>query len=306
METLLRAQFVFDRVEKTPRPEEKKDLTSFAHGARADVAECPRCSILIRRECDTEPTGVYEEDDYNEDVMKALLPRYISAFRAKEQPYRSLLQAPAQVLEIGPHLGAFMDVAREWDWKPVGVDVGKDTTRFVTSRGYTVHNRPLEECDFAPASFDGVFVWNCFEQIPHPHSLLAEARRITKPGGVLVLRTPNALFYRVCQRRLKEAPDGELALWIVRSLGYNNLLAFPYLHGYEGETLTQLGREHGFRCEAALNSELITLPFPQLPEWVLDENRSAFALLGAWGELDVLEKQGRLTAPWIELIYRAE
>lgn len=305
LETILRAQFVFDRVEKNPKPEERKDLTSFAHGAAASLAECPRCSILVRVEQQNEPNQTYVDDPYDPAAIDRLLPRYIDAFRAKEQPYRSLLAEGATVVEIGPHFGAFLHVARDWGWHSTGIDIGKDTTRYIRDQGFAIQNCSLEECRLPAASHDGVFIWNCFEQIPDAHSTLEEARRILKPGGLLILRTPNALFYRVCQDRLKATPDSDLSLWIVRSLGYNNLLAFPYLYGYSSDSLARLGAAHGFRCEAALNAELITLPFPELPDWVVDENRAAYALIRQWSELEEHERNGRLTAPWIELILRA-
>jgi SAM-dependent methyltransferase len=304
LETLMRAQFVFDRVEKTPRPEQRKDLTSFAHGALATILECPQCCVLVRREQNPEPVRTYEEDEYDAEVMGALLPRYVEAFRAKERPYRSLLPEGARVLEVGPHFGAFLDVAKEWGWHPAGVDIGKDTTRFIQSRGLEIHQCSLEECGFREAEYDGIFVWNCFEQIPDPHTLLDEALRVLKPGGALVLRMPNALFYRVCQQRLKTAPDSELALWIVRALGYNNLLAFPYLYGYDSRSLTEVAEGHGFRTEALLNSELITLPFPELEPWIVEENRAAYALIRTWSELEEQEREGRVTAPWMEGIFR--
>jgi SAM-dependent methyltransferase len=184
------------------------------------------------------------------------------------------------------------------------VDIGKDTTRFIKSRGFEIHQCSLEECGFREAEYDGIFVWNCFEQIPDPHTLLDEARRVLKPGGALVLRMPNALFYRVCQQRLKTAPDSELALWIVRALGYNNLLAFPYLYGYDSRSLTEVAEGHGFRTEALLNSELITLPFPELEPWIVEENRAAYALIRTWSELEEQEREGRATAPWMEGIFR--
>lgn len=304
METLMRSQFVFDRVERTPRAEERKDLTSFAHGALAAILECPRCCVLVRREQQADPTGAYEDDEYDAEVMTALLPRYVEAFQAKEEPYRSLLHEGARVLEVGPHFGAFLDVAKEWGWSAVGVDIGKDTSRFIRSRGYEIHQCALEECGFGDREFDGVFIWNCFEQVPDPHSLLREARRLLEPGGVLVLRMPNALFYRVCQGRLKTAPDGDLSLWIVRALGYNNLLAFPYLYGYDGESLKGIAGEHGFRAEAILNAELITLPFPRLEPWIVEENRAAYALIRTWSELEELEREGRAAGPWMEGIFR--
>jgi SAM-dependent methyltransferase len=305
METLLRTQFVFDRVDKAPEPEERKDLTSFVHSAAAELIECPRCRILVRRQPEGDSLRTYVEDPYKPDVMTHLLPRYIEAFRTREKPYRSLLPAGAEVLEVGPHFGAFMDVAREWGWRPAGVDIGRDTTRFVRSRGFEICDHVLQECGFADQSFDGIFIWNCFEQIQDAHGTLDEVHRLLKPQGLLVLRTPNALFYRVCQQRLKQAPESDLSVWILRALGYNNLLAFPYLYGYDSDSLVELCREHGFRSEAMLNSELIVLPFPQLESWIVEESRAAYALLRTWSDLEAHERAGRLIGPWMEFILRS-
>jgi SAM-dependent methyltransferase len=305
IEGVIRAQFVLDRTEKTPGRAERKDLTDFAHGASARLLECPGCSILVRDEAKAGAVETYVEDAYDPTAMERLLPRYVEAFRDREQPYRALLNPGAEVLEIGPHLGAFLQVATEWGWKPVGVDVGKDTARFVNEHGCVTYNRAVEECRFPDTYFDGAFVWNCFEQIPDPGRTLAEIHRIVKPGGPLVLRTPNALFYSVCERFLRSRDPGEVSNWVMRALGYNNLLAFPYLYGYRSQILNEMAMRRGFSCESAINSELITLPFPELQEWVVEENRATTAVLREWSELQPYESKGELIGPWMEIVYRS-
>jgi ubiquinone/menaquinone biosynthesis C-methylase UbiE len=117
------------------------------------------------------------------------------------------------------------------------IDVGRDTAGFARSKGFVTYRGTLQDCRFPSAHFDAVFVWNCFEQIDEPHLILTEIKRVLKPGGLLLLRTPNALFYRVCQRFLAASPAVDVATWVRRALGYNNLLAFPYLYGYQSQTL---------------------------------------------------------------------
>ena len=90
---------------------------------------------------------------------------------------------------------------------------------------------------------------------------------VLKHGGLLLLRTPNALFYRICQRFLA----------VRRALGYNNLFAFPYLYGYQSQTLVEIAETHGFRCAGKLE----------------------------WSALDPLKTSGQLTGPWIEVFCRA-
>jgi SAM-dependent methyltransferase len=304
LETLMRAQFVLDRTEKTPPREQRKDLTDFAHGSSARILECRRCAVLVRDERDIQPTGVYAEDEYDPSVMERLLPRYVAAYRERETPYRALLEPGARVLEIGPHFGAFLQVATEWGWKPAGVDIGKDTAQFVQDHGYTTYNGAIEACSFPDASFEAVFIWNCFEQIPEPGRTLAEAKRVLKRGGVLVIRTPNAQFYRACELFMRKSDPGEMSNWVIRALGYNNLLAFPYLYGYGSSPVNTLAEQHGFSCESALDSELITLPFPELQDWIVEEARATRAALLDWGELRPYAARSELTGPWMEIIYR--
>ncbi len=302
----MRALFVLDRTERDPGRAERKDLTDFAHGASARLLECRRCAILVRDEDRSGAVETYVQDRYDPAVLERLLPRYVAAFRNRETPYRALLRPAAEVLELGPHLGAFLRVATEWSWKPVGVDVGKDTTRFVNEHGHVTYNQPLEQCRFPDEYFDGVFVWNCFEQIPDPGATLSEIHRIVKPAGPLVIRTPNARFYSVCERFIRSRDPGEVSNWVIRALGYNNLLAFPYLYGYTSSMLNEMTLRHGFVCESAMNSELITLPFPELYDWIVEENRATVAALQDWSELEPYASRGELTGPWMEIVYRAE
>ena len=104
------------------------------------------------------------------------------------------------MLEIGPHFGAFLQVATEWGWSGEGVDIGKDTAAYLTGRGYRIHNCAIQDCGLDPESFDAVFIWNCFEQIEDPHTTLVECRRVLKRGGALLLRTPNARYFEACEQ----------------------------------------------------------------------------------------------------------
>jgi SAM-dependent methyltransferase len=176
---------------------------------------------------------------------------------------------------------------------------------FARSKGLVTYRGTLQDCRFPSAHFDAVFVWNCFEQIEEPHSILTEIKRVLKPGGLLLLRTPNALFYCVCQPFLAASPSGKLATWVRRALGYNDLLAFPYLYGYQSQTLVGIAETHGFQCAGKLNAEVITLTFPVISDWVLEEVCATRAALLEWSELDAFETSGQLTGPWIEVFYRA-
>jgi len=304
-ECRIREAFVRERLAQPVQPEELKDLTDFFHGEQADLLECCGCTLLIRKEHEPPPAEEYSEDTYDPGLMERLYPRYVDAFRAKEEPYRGLLPSGARILEVGSHYGAFLQTATEWGWQAEGVDVGKDTSRFARSKGFTVHAAALEECRFPDASFDGVFIWNCFEQIEKPQSTLEACRRILKDKGVLVVRTPNGLFYSICQALLRDPGlRDEAKEFLLEALGYNNLLGFPYLYGHNRGTLERLIEPYGFRFSGVLNSELLTLPLPQNTAWVEHQERSINTEMRMLANSIIADSSGVATGPWVEMWFR--
>ena len=300
----MREVFVQERLLRPASEDELKDLTDFYHQAKADILSCAECKLLLRNEHER-PEAEYSDDEYDPSVIEHVYPRYLQAFRAKETPYRALVNRNARVLEIGSHYGAFLETAQEWGWRAEGVDIGRDTSGFVRSKGFTVHRQELGDCGFADSAFDGVFVWNCFEQIEDPKPMLRECRRILKPRGVLTLRTPNALFYSICETLLR---NGDLRAqgteFLIEAMGYNNLLGFPYLYGYNAETIERLVEQFGFRREGMLNSELLTLPLPENPAWVEKEERTINDEVRMLTHSVLANREGVLTGPWIEVWFR--
>jgi SAM-dependent methyltransferase len=235
-EMQLRREFFASRLDGPPDPDKQKDWIDVAHGSAAEILICRACEILARRE-DEHPD--FEDDHYETFTMERMLRAHIDAFRAKEALYRPLLPTNAEVIEVGSYVGGFLHVAGEWGWKATGIDVGRDTARFSRAHGYATRHETLAECAFPGASLDGVFLWNCFEQLPDPHTMLDEIRRILKPDGALVVRVPNAAFYIECCAR-PDDPD------VVAALGHANLLGFPHLYGYTPAALHKVVAAHGF------------------------------------------------------------
>ena len=306
-ECRVRERFIQQHLTRPASHSELKDLTEFFHQENADLLVCSTCALLVRDKHELPPAQSYAQDEYDPTVMERLYPQYLASFRRKEVPYRSLLPPAARVLEIGSHYGAFLQTAREWGWCAEGIDIGQDTSRFAQSRGFIVHRCELQDCNYPNSVFDGVFIWNCFEQIDDPKLLLSECRRILKPDGLLTVRTPNGLFYTICKKLLVDPNlPSDTAAFLLEAMGYNNLLGFPYLYGHHRATLERLIAPFGFRPQGMLNSELLTLPLPDHPEWVEREERAVNAEMRILARSVLADDQGALTAPWIEVWFRAE
>jgi hypothetical protein len=295
-----RYDFVHSRVGHRASPTELKDLTDFMHGFPAPLAACSACGVLVRAEEQPRSADHYEEDPNDPALMDHVYPRYVQAFRQKQAVYRDLLPPNSDVLELGSHLGGFLQTAEEWNWRPLGLDVGLDTSAFARRNGFTVRRKMLEDADVRDRSLDGVFIWNCFEQIAAPVPTLLRAWTLLRDSGVLVVRVPNALFYRVFGQRLCIDCSDQFAM---RALAYNNLLGFPYLYGYTAESLNRLVESCGFKYLHGANSELVTMPFPDISRRIECEQRAASSLVAEWSTATT-GSAGTLTGPWIELVYR--
>lgn len=274
-EIALRARFYGERIEGKLDDAEKVDRFLVSHGAKAELRICPDCGILVRAE---EDSPDFASEVYADYQMERMLRAHVEAFRQKAPHYRHLLHEGANVVEVGSYVGGFLHVAGEWGWDATGVDVGRDTAHFTRSRGYRTLDGALADGRFGDATVDGVFIWNCFEQL-EPGPLLAEVRRIVKPGGVLVLRIPNALFYSTFH-------SDKVAL------GHANLLGFPHLYGYSAASLDQV--VHGFTRQALIGARHIQPTRGRLTVTAIHEEKLLEERLA---QLDAT------LAPWLEAIY---
>ncbi|MCW5977310.1 MAG: class I SAM-dependent methyltransferase [Bryobacteraceae bacterium] len=219
--------------------------------------------------------------------MGMLFPRYVEAFRRKAPAYRAMLAHGSSVLEIGSHLGGFLQASEEWNWRAVGQDVGRHTSEFVRRMGFAVRRQMPEEFRPPPGGLDAEFVWNCFEQIPDPAHTLRAVHQALKGRGLLVIRVPNAAFYRHQRRRNGRSGIPRAAL------RYNNLLGFPYLYGYTLDSLNRLMRQSGFELVRAFNTELLTTPFADPALRIVREEEEVSRAIARW----VAARD--LTGPWL-------
>jgi SAM-dependent methyltransferase len=238
----LRERFFSARIDGYVAPADRKNRTDVARGRPAGIRRCAGCDILVRVE---DEDVDFECDPYAPHVMEQMLRSNIDAFRQKERLYRPLLPDGARVIEVGSFVGAFLLMAKEWGWNAEGVDPGEDTSRFARGAGANVQTSTLDAANFDDASFDGVFIWNTFEQVDDASALLRECRRIARPGALLVLRIPNAHFYAEAASRLhSEWADQHHPL--VALLGHANLLGFPHLYGFSTASIEAFVSRHGF------------------------------------------------------------
>ncbi|HEX3963905.1 MAG TPA: class I SAM-dependent methyltransferase [Trebonia sp.] len=103
--------------------------------------------------------------------------------------------SPASVVDIGCGDGMATDLAARANpgHRFVGLDWSADALRQAQARGLTLVRASVESAGLpiASASADVMIMSELIEHLVDPDSVLEEAWRVLKPGGTLLLSTPN-------------------------------------------------------------------------------------------------------------------
>jgi SAM-dependent methyltransferase len=159
-------------------------------------SRCPRCHTLFLDQPPEDRLGEIYPFDYYSYVTDHSL-----AFRLKERLDRRTLRAICsrvrgdrlRVLDVGGGTGAMAAIVRRIEPRvseSVVVDLDERAAapaeaaghRFVTSRVEDFHE---------DEGFDVILLLNLVEHVSDPGSVLAGVRRLTNPGGRVLVKTPN-------------------------------------------------------------------------------------------------------------------
>jgi SAM-dependent methyltransferase len=122
------------------------------------------------------------------------LPMYLSAHRAELAiPLQYVARQKAgRFLDVGCGSGESLELAQSAGWSAEGVDFDPQAVAIARQRGLAVHCGQLSERGLADGSFDLVLMSHVIEHVHDPLALLSECRRVLRPGGTIVLLTPNS------------------------------------------------------------------------------------------------------------------
>lgn len=104
------------------------------------------------------------------------------------QPYRD----GANLLDVGCGNGRMIAKMQAAGWQVMGIDFDPIAIESARTQGLDAHVGRIEEIDFPSDSFDVVASSHVLEHVHDPEQFLKESLRLVKPGGRLLVITPNA------------------------------------------------------------------------------------------------------------------
>lgn len=128
-------------------------------------------------------------------LHKKLLKAYAGGKAASENHYLMYLRgvSPGRLLEVGCGSGKRLARLEALGWQVEGQEVDEKAYAAAKQKyNFPIHLGDLKSLSLESGTFDTIVLNHVIEHVHQPIELLTEARRLLKPGGSLVVITPNA------------------------------------------------------------------------------------------------------------------
>jgi 2-polyprenyl-3-methyl-5-hydroxy-6-metoxy-1,4-benzoquinol methylase len=243
--------------------------------------QCPTCGLVLLHPVPDETVlRSYYNDAYEvnfESYFKGVRhrSRRILEDLSKHFPNRGRL------LEVGCSYGGFLAEARQDGWEVTGIELSETASHYARKQlglrvvSGSVHDH-LEELG---EPYQVVILFHVIEHVPTPVQLLELCRRLTKPRGLLVLKTPNvaSLVARLTGASWQWlSPPAHLYLYSPKTLrmlleksGYQPLM-FRSLQGDANNNLFSIGSGIGRRVLSSSSPETFSHMRQTLPVRIVE------------------------------------
>jgi 2-polyprenyl-3-methyl-5-hydroxy-6-metoxy-1,4-benzoquinol methylase len=219
------------------------------------IEECHGCGLVQLVPTPTPETlrALYEEESYfggegsGYSQYESQEAEYLATFR--EDVRRIAEFTPTgRILEVGCGYGYFLKAALDAGYDAYGVDLSPAAVKFAEERypGRVFRGFVEEIPEIQAEKYDVIFASHLIEHVTDPAAFLDTAGRLLKPGGLVVMVTPNigSLLSRVSGQR-----------WVSFKIP-------EHVSYYDHKTMTELLRRTNFEV-AAIDSayQYYALPF---------------------------------------------
>ncbi|MGO9228510.1 MAG: class I SAM-dependent methyltransferase [Bryobacteraceae bacterium] len=168
--------------------------------SRFSVARCLDCGLefLAPQPDSDEIAKIYSADYYtpwdmkrSENEITARMKRLTFARRLRELRQ---FTGPGSILDVGTATGFFLDEAiAEGSFVPYGIELSKYAGAIARDKfgAGRIHIGTIETAPFPPGFFSAVTMSDLLEHVCDPVSALRKAHELLRPGGVLMVMTPD-------------------------------------------------------------------------------------------------------------------
>ena len=161
---------------------------------------CSGCGVVFLRDL-PDDLGRYYDTGYHRAPAPSELDSWSAYESYKLELLRSLMSA-GRVVDIGSSYGAFVYLASRAEYEASAVEIDEGACAFIRDviGVEAVQSAAPEEVLESVGEADVITMWHSIEHLAQPWRVVEAAARMLRPGGKLVIATPN--------------PDGIQARWL--------------------------------------------------------------------------------------------
>jgi 2-polyprenyl-3-methyl-5-hydroxy-6-metoxy-1,4-benzoquinol methylase len=161
------------------------------------IVACDSCGTFrtLPEMTDRELAWFYPNEYWGQDASED----WIRSSQAEKVKFLASSEvASGTILDVGCGAGFFLRALNSKKWNRYGVEMSDKAARAANLAlgAGRVFAGTLIEAECADSVFDVVTFWSALEHTNEPRATLAEARRIIKPGGSVIIQVPNAASYQ--------------------------------------------------------------------------------------------------------------
>lgn len=167
-------------------------------GCSYHVDRCTGCGVAF-----TNPQPVDEDlvvryvhaDSYDPQVCPRSV-RGLLALDAVKSLDPDVRHRRGTLLDVGCGEGSFLDAMRALGWTGTGVEVNRRGLGAARGKGLNIVGKDFYQAALPSAGFDLITLWHVLEHLRDPLRALRRCFELLRPGGVLVVATPNIESYQ--------------------------------------------------------------------------------------------------------------
>jgi 2-polyprenyl-3-methyl-5-hydroxy-6-metoxy-1,4-benzoquinol methylase len=166
------------------------------------IVKCRACTLvycnprLTSDQTDKRYNAEYFRNEYLPSVMPPGGPDDGAFLDDRYGPSIALLRRSGvergRLIEIGTGAGFFLKAAARAGWDAHGLELSTEASAYARETlGLNILQTAAEAMPFEPGTFDAAAMFEVIEHLRDPVRVLTATRQALRPGGVLVLSTPN-------------------------------------------------------------------------------------------------------------------
>lgn len=166
------------------------------------LVKCTKCGLvysMVRMNIDSMKKFYNEEYFISTDSVKRGYAHYfndkkniVKTFQKRLNLIKQYSPEKGRLLDIGCAAGFFLHIARKAGWDVEGVDISSVCAEYAKNNlNLKVYNDIFTNLELKDEPFDLITMWDYLEHSLSPRDDIFHARKLLKPGGLLVIATPD-------------------------------------------------------------------------------------------------------------------